>query len=202
MFTGIITNIGRIERIERRGDTQLTIYSTYEASDISLGASICCSGCCLTVTSVQAAPPNGCYFTVDVSAESLARTTLVDWREGTQINLERALRAGDELGGHFISGHVDGTADVVSITAEGDSRRFVFRAPGALARFIAPKGSVCLDGTSLTVNEVDGLNFGVNLIPHTLSVTCWGNAQVGDKVNLEIDMLARYVARLTESAIQ
>lgn len=202
MFTGIITDIGRIESVERRGDTQFTIFSTYEASDIKLGASICCSGCCLTVTSVQAAPHNGSHFTVDVSAESLSKTTLGGWREATKINLERALKAGDELGGHIVSGHVDGTAEIVSIDDDGDSRRFVFRAPDALARFIAPKGSVCLDGTSLTVNEVDGLHFGINLIPHTLSVTCWGNARVGNKVNLEIDMLARYVARLNESVKQ
>lgn len=202
MFTGIITDIGRIEGVEQRGDTQFTISSAYEASDIALGASICCSGCCLTVTTVKAAPRKGSLFTVDVSAESLSKTTLGDWREGTKINLERALKAGDELGGHIVSGHVDGTAQIVSIDDEGDSRRFVFRAPATLARFIAPKGSVCLDGTSLTVNEVEGSHFGINLIPHTLSVTCWGNARAGDKVNLEIDMLARYVARLNESAGQ
>ena len=202
MFTGIITDIGTIEGVEQRGDTQFTISSTYEPSGIALGASICCSGCCLTVTSVQAGPQSGSHFTVDVSAESLSRTTLGVWREGTQINLERALKAGDELGGHIVSGHVDGTAQIVSIDDEGDSRRFVFRAPDTLARFIAPKGSVCLDGTSLTVNEVDGSHFGTNLIPHTLAVTCWGNAKTGDHVNLEIDMLARYVARLSESVSQ
>lgn len=199
MFTGIITDIGTIEGIERRGDTQFAILSGYAAADIKLGASICCSGCCLTVTSVVAAPGNGSRFTVDVSAESLSKTSLGGWGAGTLINLERALKAGDELGGHIVSGHVDGVAEIVEMQDEGDSRRFVFRSPKELARFIAPKGSVCLDGTSLTVNEVDGVNFGVNLIPHTLSVTCWGNARVGDKVNLEIDMLARYVARLYES---
>ena len=198
MFTGIITDIGTIVGIEPRGDTQFTISSGYEAAGIALGASICCSGCCLTVTSVVAAD-GGSRFTVDVSAESLSKTTLGGWREGTRINLERALKAGDELGGHIVSGHVDGVAEIVSVQDEGDSRRFVFRAPEDLARFIASKGSICLDGTSLTVNEVDAVNFGVNLIPHTLSVTSWGNAQVGDKVNLEIDMLARYVARLNES---
>ena len=202
MFTGIITDIGRVEAVAQRSDTQFTIASTYEASGIALGASICCSGCCLTVTSVKAVPPEGSHFTVDVSSESLSRTTLGDWRAGTRINLERALRAGDELGGHIVSGHVDGTAHIVSIDDVGDSRRFVFRAPDTLARFIAPKGSVCLDGTSLTVNEVDGSHFGINLIPHTLSVTCWGDTRAGDKVNLEIDMLARYVARLNESAGQ
>ncbi len=202
MFTGIITDIGRIEGVEQRGDTQFTISSGYEASGIALGASICCAGCCLTVTSVAANRQGGSLFTVDVSAESLSRTTLGHWRKGTRINLERALKAGDELGGHIVSGHVDGTAKIISIDDEGDSRRFVFHAPDDLARFIAPKGSVCLDGTSLTVNEVDGFHFGTNLIPHTLSVTCWGNAQVGDSVNLEIDMLARYVARLKESVSQ
>lgn len=199
MFTGIITDIGTIEAIELRGDTQFTISCGYEAAGIALGASISCSGCCLTVTSVGAASDGGSRFTVDVSAESLSKTTLGGWSEGTRINLERALKAGDELGGHIVSGHVDGVAEIVSIDDEGDSRRFVFRAPEDLARFIASKGSVCLDGTSLTVNEVDGVKFGVNLIPHTLSVTSWGNARAGDKVNLEIDMLARYVARLYES---
>lgn len=199
MFTGIITDIGTIEAIEPRGDTQFTISCGYEAAGITLGASISCSGCCLTVTSVTAAHGGGSRFTVDVSAESLSKTTLGGWSEGTRINLERALKAGDELGGHIVSGHVDGVAEIVSMEDEGDSRRFVFRAPEELARFIASKGSVCLDGTSLTVNEVDGVNFGVNLIPHTLSVTSWGNARAGDKVNLEIDMLARYVARLYES---
>ncbi|WP_108883360.1 riboflavin synthase [Anderseniella sp. Alg231-50] len=199
MFTGIITDIGTIEGIERRGDTQFTISSGYDAAGIALGASICCSGCCLTVTSVAHGADGGCHFTVDVSAESLSKTTLGGWAEGTRINLERALKAGDELGGHIVSGHVDGVADIVSIEDDGDSRRFVFCAPEQLARFIASKGSVCLDGTSLTVNDVNGVNFGINVIPHTLSVTSWGNAQVGDKVNLEIDMLARYVARLNES---
>jgi len=199
MFTGIITDIGTIDAIEPRGDTQFTISCGYEAAGIALGASISCSGCCLTVTSVSAASGGGSRFTVDVSAESLSKTTLGGWSEGTRINLERALKAGDELGGHIVSGHVDGVAEIVSIDDEGDSRRFVFRAPEALASFIASKGSVCLDGTSLTVNEVDGVSFGVNLIPHTLSVTSWGNARAGDKVNLEIDMLARYVARLYES---
>lgn len=199
MFTGIITDIGTIEAIEPRGDTQFTISCGYDAAGIALGASISCSGCCLTVTSVGDAAGGGCRFTVDVSAESLSKTTLGGWSEGSRINLERALKAGDELGGHIVSGHVDGVAEIVSIDDDGDSRRFVFRAPEELARFIASKGSVCLDGTSLTVNEVDGANFGVNLIPHTLSVTSWGNARAGDKVNLEIDMLARYVARLYES---
>lgn len=199
MFTGIITDIGTIEKIEPRDDTRFTIASSYDPDGIALGASICCSGCCLTVTSVEARSSGGSAFTVDVSAESLSKTTLGSWVEGTRINLERALKAGDELGGHIVSGHVDGVAKVVSLKDEGGSRRFTFEVPAALARFIAPKGSVCLNGTSLTVNEVEDNTFGVNLIPHTLQVTTWGLARVGDHINLEIDMLARYVARLTES---
>ena len=200
MFTGIITDIGTVEAIETgAGDTRFTIASSYDAAGIALGASIACSGCCLTVTSVVPLADGGSRFSVDVSAESLSRTTLGNWQQGSRINLERALKAGDELGGHIVSGHVDGVADVVSVRDEGGSRRFVFRAPDHLARFIASKGSVCLDGTSLTVNEADGSEFGVNLIPHTLEVTTWGGVKPGDRVNLEIDMLARYVARLNES---
>jgi len=199
MFTGIITDIGTIDAIELRGDTQVTISSGYDAACIALGASISCSGCCLTVTSVLPVAGGGSRFTVDVSAESLSKTNLGGWKQGDLINLERALKAGDELGGHIVSGHVDGVAEITSVSDDGDSRRFGFLAPEELARFIASKGSVCLNGTSLTVNEVDGPHFGVNLIPHTLSVTSWGSAAVGDRVNLEIDMLARYVARLSES---
>ena len=202
MFTGIITDIGTIERVEQAGDTRFTISSGYDAAGITLGASIACSGCCLTVTSVEARPEGGSRFTVDVSAESLSKTTLGNWQPGTRINLERALKAGDELGGHIVSGHVDGVAEFISLRDVGGSRRFGFRAPVELARFIAPKGSVCLDGTSLTVNEVEGVTFGVNLIPHTLQVTTWGGAKPGDRINLEIDMLARYVARLNESLQQ
>lgn len=199
MFTGIITDIGTIEAVEQRGDTRFTISCGYDAAGIALGASIACSGCCLTVVSVEPRSEGGSAFTVDVSAESLSKTTLGTWKAGTFINLERALKAGDELGGHIVSGHADGVAEIIGIRDEGDSRRFTFRAPDELARFIAPKGSVCLDGTSLTVNEVNGSEFGVNLIPHTLEVTTWGKAKVADHVNLEIDMLARYVARLNES---
>jgi riboflavin synthase len=193
MFTGIITDIGRVRRVEKRGDTRFEIETAYDMAGVDLGASICCSGCCLTV--VDRGPG---WFAVDVSAESLARTNLGDWREGTRINLERALRMGDELGGHVVSGHVDGVGEIVSITPDGDSRRFRFRVPGELARFIAPKGSVAVNGTSLTVNEVEGNLFGVNIIPHTQAVTTWGHARAGDAVNIEIDMLARYVARLAE----
>jgi riboflavin synthase len=158
-----------------------------------MGASICCSGCCLTVVDKGQG-----WFAVDVSAESLSKTNLGAWHEGNRINLERALRMGDELGGHVVSGHVDGVGTIVSVTPEGDSQRFRFRVPKELARFIAPKGSVAVNGTSLTVNEVEGCDFGVNIIPHTQAVTTWGHAKAGDAVNIEIDMLARYVARLAE----
>ncbi len=201
MFTGIITDIGTIKAVESRSkasDTRFTIACSYDPATIALGASISCSGCCLTVTSLDPYQ-GGCKFTVDVSAESLSKTTLGGWAEGTRINLERALKAGDELGGHIVSGHVDGVAEITAMRDEGGSRRFTFRVPDGLARFIAAKGSVCLDGTSLTVNEVEGSTFGVNLIPHTLEVTTWGLARPGNRINLEIDMLARYVARLNES---
>jgi riboflavin synthase len=194
MFTGIITDVGTI--IARDGGV-FTIRSAYAASGIALGASICHDGCCLTVTSVRADGDESIY-TLDVSNETLARTTLGGWQVGRAINLERSLKAGDELGGHIVSGHVDATAEIAAIRPDGQSRRFTFEVPEALARFIAPKGSVALDGTSLTVNEVDGRRFGVNLIPHTLTVTTWGRKNVAERVNIEIDPLARYVARLME----
>ena len=193
MFTGIVTDIGEIESIEKRGDTRFVIGTGYDPKTIAVGASIACSGCCLTV--IQLGKNT---FTVEASAETLSRTTLGSWKPGTRINLERPLKMGDELGGHIVSGHVDGAGEIVSIRAEGDSKRFHFRVPHDLARFIAPKGSVTLDGTSLTVNEVKNCDFGVNIIPHTLAVTTWGHAREGDRVNVEIDMLARYVARLAE----
>lgn len=206
MFTGIITDVGRIRAVERRGDARFTIGTAYDAEGIDLGASIACAGCCLTVVD-KGRDEAGNWFAVDVSAESLACTTLGTWSEGTAINLERALKAGDELGGHIVSGHVDGVGHIVDIRPEGDSMRFTFEAPEGLGRFIAPKGSVTLNGTSLTVNEVEdpkpggnagGTRFGVNIIPHTQAVTTWGMAKAGDPVNLEIDMLARYVARLVQ----
>jgi riboflavin synthase len=193
MFTGIVTGIGEIARVEKRGDRRFEIGSGYETRTIDIGASIACAGCCLTVAEKS---PNS--FSVDVSTETLAKTTLESWTVGTRINLERALRVGGELGGHVVSGHVDGVGHIVSIRPDGDSKRFRFRVPPDLAKFIAQKGSVTLDGTSLTVNEVEGLEFGVNIIPHTQAVTTWGHAAVGDGVNVEIDMLARYVARLAE----
>jgi riboflavin synthase len=203
MFTGIVSDVGTVERLEDRGDLHVRIRCRYSAQSIAIGASIDCDGICLTV--VERGPDgDGAWFEVDLSAETLARTNVRlnrgAWVPGRRVNLERALRLGDELGGHIVSGHVDGLAEIASIREEGESRRFTFRAPDALARFVAPKGSVALNGTSLTVNEVDGATFGVNIIPHTLAVTTWGAAQTGDLVNMEIDTLARYVARLTEYA--
>lgn len=198
MFTGIVTDIGEVVAVENRADTRFEIACSYARQSIDIGASISCSGACLTVVETRDGEGAGCVFAVDVSAETLSKTNLGNWRTGTRINLERSLKLGDELGGHVVSGHVDGLAEIVSITPEGDSRRFVFAVTNEIARYIAPKGSVALDGTSFTVNEVDGNRFGINIIPHTQNVTTWGAAKVGDKVNIEIDMLARYVARLTQ----
>ncbi|MGH6816682.1 MAG: riboflavin synthase [Hyphomicrobiaceae bacterium] len=194
MFTGIITAIGEVAA---REGGRFTIRAPYEAAGIAIGASIACGGCCLTVTAVRP-EGSGSLFTVDVSNETLSCTTLGSWQPGTHINLERAVRAGEELGGHFVTGHVDGIARIVDIRPDGESRRLTFEAPPVLAPSIAPKGSIALDGTSLTVNEVQGVCFGVNLIPHTLAATTWGNKIAGQSVNLEIDPIARYVARLIE----
>lgn len=191
MFTGIITDIGTVRTVAKRGDTRFEIATAYDTATIAMGASIACNGCCLTV--IEKGPG---WFAVEASAETLSKTTLGTWGEGTRINLERALKLGDELGGHIVSGHVDGVGEIVSMTPEGDSVRFRFRVPSDLARFIAPKGSVAIDGTSLTVNEVEDCCFGVNIIPHTQATTTWGTARAGQAVNVEIDMLARYVARL------
>jgi riboflavin synthase len=193
MFTGIITDIGTVRSVMRAGDTRFEIATSYDLATVDIGASIACNGCCLTVVEKGSG-----WFAIQASAETLSRTTLGDWKEGTRVNLERSLRIGDELGGHIVSGHVDGLGEVLSITPEGESRRFRFQVPGGIARFIAPKGSVAIDGTSLTVNEVEGDRFGVNIIPHTQAVTTWGTMVPGQRVNVEIDMLARYVARLTE----
>ncbi len=195
MFTGIVTDMGRIAGLEPRGDLRARITTAYDTATIDMGASIACDGVCLTVVGLGAD-----WFDVDISAETLSKTNLGTWQEGRAINLERPLRVGDELGGHIVSGHVDGLATVREIRDDGDSTRLVFEAPAALARFIAPKGSVALNGTSLTVNDVTGNSFGINLIPHTKEVTTWGRVAVGDAVNLEIDTLARYVARLGETA--
>lgn len=194
MFTGIVSDVGEVVA---RQDGVFTIRSAYAAETIALGASISHDGCCLTVTSIHS-EGTGSVYTLDVSNETLSKTTLGGWQSGSRINLERSLKAGDELGGHIVSGHVDGVATIVDIRPDGESRRFTIEVPAPLARFIAPKGSVALDGTSLTVNEVDGSRFGINLIPHTLTVTTWGRKSKGDRINLEIDPLARYVARLLE----
>jgi riboflavin synthase len=199
MFTGIITDVGEVIAIEKRGDTRLTIATAYDPDTIALGASISCSGACLTAVETGRLQDGRGFFAVDASAETLARTTLGSWKVGTRINLERPLKMGDELGGHVVSGHVDDVGEIVSILPEGDSLRFRFRVSPEIARFIATKGSVSIDGTSLTVNEVEGNDFGVNIIPHTQAVTTWGKAKAGDRVNVEIDMLARYVARLSET---
>ena len=191
MFTGIITDLGRVRAVEDRGDTRFVFETGYDTAAIEVGASISCSGACLTVVDKG----EGC-FAADVSAETLAKTTLGGWATGTPVNFERALKIGDELGGHLVSGHVDGTARVIERRAEGESTRFSFEAPEDLARYIAPKGSVTLDGVSLTVNEVEGRCFGVNIIPHTAAVTTFGQRRPGDDVNLEIDLLARYLERL------
>lgn len=199
MFTGIITDVGEVIAIEKRGDTRLTIATAYDPDTIALGASIACSGACLTAVETGRLQDGRGFFAVDASAETLGRTTLGSWKVGTRINLERPLKMGDELGGHVVSGHVDDVGEIVSIVPEGDSLRFRFRVSPEVARFIATKGSVSIDGTSLTVNEVEGNDFGVNIIPHTQAVTTWGKAKAGDRVNVEIDMLARYVARLSET---
>ena len=198
MFTGLVSDIGRVLETRQDGDLHARIATGYDLTTIALGASIACDGICLTVTATGTDPEP--WFAVDISAETVSKTGIgrSGWPVGRRINLERSLRVGDELGGHIVSGHVDGVADVVSIREEGDSTRLTFRVPEALARFIAPKGSVALNGTSLTVNEVEGREFGVNLIPHTKAVTTWGDVGEGDVVNLEIDTLARYVARMRD----
>lgn len=193
MFTGIITDIGRVRVIEPRGDTRIEIECAYDTGTIDIGASIACSGPCLTVIGKGAD-----WFAVEVSAETLSRTTLGGWKVGTRVNLERALRVGEELGGHIVSGHVDGLARVLDTRAEGDSVRFDFEVPDAFKSFVAAKGSIALDGVSLTVNQVDGNRFGVNVISHTRTCTTFGDRAKGDAVNMEIDMLARYVGRLME----
>ena len=197
MFTGIVTALGTIRGISPLAsseDMRLTITAPWpDTGGIAIGASIGCSGCCLTA--VEIGPD---WFAADASAETLSKTTMGRWRPGTRINLERSLHLGDELGGHLVSGHVDGVAEALSATSEHGSTRWIFRVPPALARFIAVKGSIAVDGVSLTVNEVTDDTFGVNIIPHTASVTGFGSLKPNDAVNIEIDMLARYVARLAE----
>jgi riboflavin synthase len=193
MFTGIITDIGEVLELEKRGDLRARIGTRYDMDTVDLGASIASDGVCLTVIEKGEG-----WYDVDISAETVSKTNLGNWTVGSRVNLERALKVGDELGGHIVSGHVDGVAKVVAMQDEGDSTRVTLHAPEALAKYIAPKGSVALNGTSLTVNEVNGCDFGINFIPHTKEMTTWGGVQVGDQINLEIDTLARYVARLRE----
>lgn len=200
MFTGIITDIGKVLELEQKGDLRARIGTGYDSAGIDIGASIACDGVCLTVIALGGSPQN--WFDVEISAESISKTNIGGWAVGKRLNLERALKVGDELGGHIVSGHVDGLAEVVGLRREGDSTRVTFRAPHSLAGFIAPKGSVALNGTSLTVNEVDGTDFGINFIPHTQIATTWGDVALGDRVNLEIDTMARYVARLRDWAAQ
>ncbi|HKY87825.1 MAG TPA: riboflavin synthase [Pseudorhodoplanes sp.] len=199
MFTGIVTDIGEIQAVTARADnlSRIDIACGFDAASIALGASISCSGICLTVVDIKLASRT--VFSVDAAAETLRLTTAGTWRAGTTINLERSLKMGDELGGHIVSGHVDGLANVVSRGDLKDQARFVLRAPKELSRFIAPKGSVTLDGVSLTVNEVSGDEFSVHIIPHTLAVTTFGALKRGDTLNLEIDVMARYAARLMET---
>ena len=196
MFTGIITDVGVVIETEQRGDLRARIQTAYDTTGIDIGASIACDGVCLTAVALG---PD--WFDVDISAETLSKTNISDtdgWPVGKRLNLERALKVGDELGGHIVSGHVDGVAELVDMRDEGDSTRLEIKAPDALARFIAPKGSVALNGTSLTVNDVEKQTFGINLVPHTKTVTTWGDMKIGDSINLEIDALARYVARLAD----
>ena len=193
MFTGLVSDLGEIRAIRPGGDTRIEFTTRFDTAELEIGASIACSGACLTVIDKGAD-----WFAVSASAETLSKTTIGGWTAGTPVNLERALKVGDELGGHMVSGHVDGVARVIETVPEGGSLRLVFDAPPALARAIAVKGSVAVDGVSLTVNHVDGAQFGVNIIPHTRRVTTLGSLAAGEIVNLEIDMLARYVARLLE----
>ena len=193
MFTGIITDLGRIGSVEQAGDTRITIDTAFDTAEIDIGASIACSGPCLTVVDKGEG-----WFAIEASAETLACSTLGSWKPGTRVNLERALRIGEELGGHIVSGHVDGVARILDSRPEGDSVRFEFEAPDGLEKYIASKGSIALDGVSLTVNAVEKSRFGVNIINHTRACTTFGELGPGDEVNLEVDMLARYVGRLIE----
>ena len=198
MFTGIVTDLGRVRAVENRRDRRFVIGTSYDLDDVAIGASIACSGVCLTV--VEKADG---AFAVDASAETLSRSTLESWREGVSVNLERSLRLGDELGGHLVSGHVDAVGRVLSREPDGASMRFVFHAPAAVAPLVARKGSIAVDGVSLTVNAVDddeaGCSFAISVIPHTRAVTTFGGLSEGDRVNLEVDMLARHLRRIVQS---
>jgi riboflavin synthase len=201
MFTGIITDVGEIAELEKTGDLRARISTAYDTDTVDIGASIACNGVCLTVIT-KGRTDGRDWFDVEISAESVSKTNIADgrkaWSLGSKVNLERALKLGDELGGHIVSGHVDGVAVITDITPVGDSTVVTFAVPKDLSCFIAQKGSVTLDGTSLTVNDVDGETFNVNLIPHTKDNTTWADIAVNDKINLEIDTLARYVARLAD----
>ncbi|MDV2965015.1 riboflavin synthase [Nitratireductor aquimarinus] len=201
MFTGIVTDIGTVQSVTPRDEgVLLRIDTNYDPATIDIGASIACSGVCLTVVKLPEEGANTRWFEVEAWEEALRLTTVSDWQSGQRINLERALKVGDELGGHIVSGHVDGMAEIVERRDEGEAVRFVLEAPKELAKFIAPKGSVALDGTSLTVNRVEGVRFDVLLIHHSLAVTTWGQRAVGDRVNIEVDTMARYAARLADAA--
>ncbi|MBL6928327.1 MAG: riboflavin synthase [Rhodospirillales bacterium] len=193
MFTGIVTDLGEVRSITKTGDTRFEFNTSYDTDGIEIGASVCCSGACMTV--IDKGPG---WFAISASGESLSCTTMGDWQEGSPVNFERSLKYGDEMGGHIVSGHVDAVGTVVSVTPEGESKRIVFEVPERLERYVASKCSVAIDGVSMTVNEVEGRCFGVNVIPHTQEETTLGSLKPGSSVNLEIDMLARYVARLLE----
>ncbi|MDE2184442.1 MAG: riboflavin synthase [Alphaproteobacteria bacterium] len=196
MFTGLVSDVGVVRRVERRGDRHLVIETHYDVDTLDIGGSIACAGICLTI--VDKGSLRDRWFAVTASGETISRTTLGGWKEGDSVNLERPLRVGDEFGGHIVTGHVDGIAHAVRVAPEGESLRMTFEAPKPVSRFIAEKGSVALDGVSLTVNEVEGVCFGVNVIPHTAAVTTFGQVALGTKVNLEIDPIARYVSRLVK----
>lgn len=199
MFTGIVTDIGTVESVTPlKEGVRLRIATSYDPATIDMGASIAHAGTCLTVTGLPEQGSNARWYEVEAWEEALRLTTIGSWTKGTRVNLERSLKIGDELGGHIVSGHVDGTAEILSVASEGDAVRIRLRVPEHLARFVAPKGSVALDGTSLTVNAVDGTDFDILLIRHTLEVTTWGERKAGDKVNFEVDTMARYAARLAE----
>ena len=201
MFTGIVSDIGALRSVERHGDTRVVVDTTYDTTGVDLGASISCSGVCLTVVDKGVGKDGGSgWFAVDVSGETIGRTAPGQWTAGRRLNLERAMRLGDELGGHIVTGHIDGVAEVAAVEADGDSKRITIAVPRELAPFLAAKGSVTVDGVSLTVNDVAdtpaGARFGINLIPHTQAVTTLGSLAAGDAVNIEIDVLARYLQRM------
>jgi riboflavin synthase len=196
MFTGIVTDVGKVRHVEKRGDTHIVIATKFDVSQIDMGASIACSGACMTVVDKGSAKDR--WFAFTASGETLSKTTLGTWKVGESVNLERPMRVGDEFGGHIVTGHVDAVAEIVSVKPEGESVRMIFEVPKKLSKLVAAKGSVALDGVSLTVNDVDGARFGVNIIPHTQKVTTFGRAKPGMKVNFEVDLMARYVARLVQ----